>query len=72
MKETVLGIPVEVSDDIRQPLGAVVIIKALDDSGQVCHWIHKTDDISRVEAVGMATVAADEFRAALLDLPRSE
>jgi len=69
---TILGMPVQVNDDLQQPLGAVVIVKGLDDQGDVCYWIHKTDDIHCVEAAGMCTVAGDEFRATLLDLTRSE
>jgi hypothetical protein len=69
-EHTVLGMPIKVSDDVRQPIGAVVVIKALDKDGDMCHWIAKTDDVTQVEAIGMCTVAADEFRATLLDLPR--
>lgn len=69
---TVLGMPIQVSDDVKQPLGAVVVIKALGEDGDLCHWIAKTEDVSRVEAVGMLYVAADEFRATLLSLPREE
>lgn len=66
-----LGLPIEVSEDVRQPLGVVVIVKALDADGEVIHWISKTEDITRIEAVGMTMAASDEFRAQLLDLPRS-
>jgi hypothetical protein len=71
-ESTILGMPIQVNDDLKQPLGAVVVVKGLDEHGDVCHWICKTDDISKVEAVGMLTVASDEFRATLLDLPRCE
>lgn len=70
VNSTVLGLPIKVSEDLRTPLGAVVIVKGLDSDGDVCHWIHKTDDVTSVEAVGMLVVAGDEFRAGLADLIR--
>lgn len=62
---TVLGMPLIGDHDIAQPLGALVIIKGLDEAGKVCHWARCTDDISTVEAVGMATMALDTLRDAL-------
>ena len=68
--ETVLGVQVDIPDDMAQPLGVVMVVKALDDTGEVVHYIAKSSDIHRVEAVGMLITASDEFRASLAELAR--
>jgi hypothetical protein len=70
-EETVLGMPVAVSDDLGQPLGAVLVIKGLDLAGQVCYFIAKTPDVTHTEAVGMLVTASDEFRVVLTELTRT-
>lgn len=67
----VLGMPIEVDESVTAPVGAVVIVKALDAAGDMIHWIGKTSDVTQVEAVGMLIAAGDEYRARLLDLPRT-
>lgn len=68
----VLGMRVDFSDHLTQPIGVVVVVKALDDEDDISYFIGKSDDVTRVEAVGMLTVAADEFRAGLAELRRSD
>jgi hypothetical protein len=67
---TCAGLPLKAPDDMVTPLGAVVVVKALDGRDEVSYYILKTDDILRVEAVGMLVTASDEFRASLADLAR--
>lgn len=68
---TVLGMELQhTHETLRQPVAAVVVIKGLDDQGEISYWINKTSDVTRVEAVGMLTVASDEFRAGLAGLLR--
>jgi hypothetical protein len=67
---TVAGLPLQVPDDLAQPLGAVVVIKGLARDDEVCYYILKTSDITRTEATGMLIMAADEFRASLAGLAR--
>ena len=54
---TALGLPLDTADeayDIVQPVEALVIVKGLDSSGKLCHWVLKTPDLLNVEAMGMA------------------
>jgi hypothetical protein len=68
--ETVFGMPIEVSDDLRTPLGAVVVFKGFDENDEIAYFIAKTSDVTRTEAVGMLIIASDEFRASLAELAR--
>jgi hypothetical protein len=67
---TVLGLPIEIPDDLRTPLGAVIVVKALDGDDEIAYFITKTTDVTRVEATGMLITASDEFRVSLADVAR--
>lgn len=67
---TVAGIKLNAPDDLATPLGAVAVIKALDSQGEIAYYFLKSDDVSRIEAVGMLVTASDEFRASLAELAR--
>lgn len=69
---TIAGLSLEAPDELVTPLGAVVVIKGLDCVGEVSYYIAKTDDVTGVEAIGMLTVASDEFRASLAELARKD
>jgi hypothetical protein len=64
---TALGLPLctegnEAEYDIVQPLTALVVVKGIDSRGKVVHWTIKTEDLSNVEAMGMALFALDVAR----------
>lgn len=64
MDVTVAGLPVEGENDIMQPLAAVVVIKGLDESGNVCYWSRATEGLMTTEALGMALGLVDDLREA--------
>ena len=60
----------EFTDDLpegAQPLSAVVCIKALDETGKVTYFIRATDDVTTVEALGMAQWMRLSMESDLLD-----
>jgi hypothetical protein len=64
---TALGLPLCTEDnedeyDIVQPLSALVVVKGIDSRSKVVHWVIKTEDLSNVEAMGMAMFALDVAR----------
>ena len=61
---TVAGLPLAGENDIMQPLAAVVCVKGLDESGNVCYWSRATDGLTTTEAQGMALGLLDDLREA--------
>lgn len=53
----VCGMPLENISEQVVPLGALVILKVLDDDGDVAYMIRSTDGVSLVESLGMASFA---------------
>lgn len=62
----ILGMPLDVADDdpisTAQPLSGFVVIKALDEDGDVCYLTAATDGLTSVECLGMAEYAALRLR----------
>jgi hypothetical protein len=64
---SVLGLPLctdgnEADYDIVQPLCALVVVKGIDSAEKVAYWVLKTEELSNVEASGMALFALDTAR----------
>lgn len=63
---TILGMPLEVGvdDDIHtvQPICGFVVIKALDEDGDVRYLTGATDGLQSVECLGMAEYAVLKLR----------
>ena len=51
------GLPLVGMPDSATPLAALVILKALDEDGEVAYFVRATDSLSSVEALGMAHYA---------------
>jgi hypothetical protein len=55
MTDTVLGLPIEgMPDEPHTPLAALVVLKALDNEGDVVYLARATEGLSSVECLGMA------------------
>lgn len=48
------------------PLAALVLLKGLDEDGNISYWHEKTDGLTLTEAYGMVISMADEIREELL------
>ena len=57
---------VGVPDDVT-PLAALVIVKALDEDGDVAYYCKATEGLSSVEALGMAGYADVKLRSVVDD-----
>lgn len=66
MAEPVLGLDWDGIPDGSQPLHAVIIVKALDEDGDVAYYTRCTDDLMAVEALGMTSYAAAMLTAGLI------
>lgn len=57
----VLGMPLDTDPEspLRtcQPIAAVVIVKALDEAGNMCYFTGATDGLLDIEALGMTRLA---------------
>lgn len=53
MDWTVLGMPIEPDEDLKQPLAAAVVIKGFDAEGKLSYWTACTDGLMNVEVLGM-------------------
>ena len=66
---TVLGMTLDVGEDdtivTAQPLSAFVVVKALDEDGDLVYLTGATDGLHSVECLGMAEYAAARLRAGL-------
>jgi hypothetical protein len=60
----VCGLPLEGSEDIGQPVAALVIVKTFDADSEVgvCYQVRATGGLSTVEALGMADYAVLRIR----------
>lgn len=52
-EEQFLGMTVTVPGNLRHPLCVGMIIKGLDDDGDIAYWGTATDDVTTVEMLGM-------------------
>lgn len=52
-QQTVLGIPVELPEDLSQPTDFAMVIKGLDSDGKVSYWTVSSDSLMNVEIIGM-------------------
>lgn len=62
---TVLGMPIDMGEDIAQPISAVVILKGFDMDGKVCHWARATDGMTDIECLGMVAWAFEVIKSNL-------
>jgi hypothetical protein len=66
---TILGMPLDVADDdliaSLQPLCGMLIVKGLDEQGNVCYATAATGALSTVECLGMARYAVLKLERAL-------
>jgi hypothetical protein len=66
---TVLGMPLDVGEgDVittAQPLSALVVVKALDEDGDIVYLTGATEGLQSVECLGMAEYAALRLRRGL-------
>lgn len=73
---TVLGIPLDVGgDDLiteLQPVNALVVVKGLDEDGDVCYATAATEGLSAIECLGMAEYAALKLRTGMASRMRDE
>lgn len=60
--QTVLGMAIDLADDLAQPLAAVVIVKGLDNDGNIAYWTSITEGLTGVEAWGMVMFAEQTAR----------
>jgi hypothetical protein len=69
---TVLGMVLDAGEDdaivTAQPLSAFVVVKALDEDGDVVYLTGATHGLHSVECLGMAEYAAVKLRAGLAGL----
>jgi hypothetical protein len=65
----ILGMPLDLAEDSAiagcQPLCGFVVVKALDEDGDVCYLTAATHDLESVECLGMAEYAALKLRRGL-------
>ena len=65
----VLGMSLDAAEDdpIRraQPLSAFVVVKALDDDGEIMYLAGATEGLNSVECLGMAELAVIKLKAGL-------
>ena len=71
IKEAVLGMALDAGDDDAimhcQPLSAFIVVKALDEDGELCYLTGATEGLHSVECLGMAEYAAARLKRALAD-----
>jgi len=60
---TVAGLPIMNLPECT-PLAALVLIKALDDEGNPTYYARGTDDLTTVEALGMAYACIERLKEA--------
>lgn len=57
----ILGMPLDAAEDdpiaTCQPLSGFVVVKALDEDGEVCYLTAATEGLKSVECLGMARYA---------------
>ena len=67
---TVLGMALDVGDDdvlvTAQPLAAFIVVKALDEDGDIRYLTSATEGLQSVECLGMAEYAALRLRTGLV------
>lgn len=51
--EPFLGVEVDIPDDVAQALEVAMVIKGLDDNGNVSYWTVSTPNLMNVEIIGM-------------------
>ena len=65
----ILGMPLDLGEDSAvadcQPLCGFVVIKALDEDGDVCYLTAATPDLESVECLGMAEYAVLKLKRGL-------
>lgn len=63
---TILGMPLDAGEDnaitTAQPLCGFVVVKSLDEDGEVVYLTGATEGLSSVECLGMAEYAALRLR----------
>jgi hypothetical protein len=63
---TVLGMTLDVGENdvlvTAQPLSAFIVVKALDEDGDICYCTAATEGLQSVECLGMAEYAALKLR----------
>lgn len=67
MSAEACGLPIVGMPEGVTPLSALVVLKALDDEGDVTYYARATEGVSVVEALGMASLAELRLRDALSD-----
>jgi hypothetical protein len=70
---SILGMPLDVDADDAiatcQPVCGFVVVKALDDDGQIRYLTAATDGLKSVECLGMARYAVLRLECSLMDEP---
>ena len=61
----VYGLPIKDLPEGTQILECYVLVKGLNADGEVRFWEYRTSGLNPMEALGMATTAADSMRIAL-------
>jgi len=65
----ILGMPLDLSENsaiaVCQPLCGFVVIKALDEDGDICYLTAATADLQSVECLGMAEYAVLKLKRGL-------
>lgn len=63
---TILGMPLHAAEDdpitTAQPLSGFVVVKALDEDGEIAYLTGATEGLESVECLGMAEYAALRLR----------
>lgn len=66
---TVLGMTLNTGEDdpitTAQPLAAVIVVKVLDEDGDLCYLTGATDGLTTVECLGMTEFAVLKLKHAL-------
>jgi hypothetical protein len=72
----VLGLPLDVTDDdpihTITPLSAMVVVKGLDENGEVMYCTGATESLKSVECLGMAELAVAKLKRGLMEAMEDE
>lgn len=75
-KPSILGMPLDVDDDDAimtcQPVCGLVIIKALDENGEIVYFSAATDGLKSVECLGMVEYTSLRLKHGLMQALEEE